>query len=45
MSQKLRISQSSIEKTLNENIELKKIDEVLIKLNAQRNQQSNENVL
>ena len=45
MSQKLRISQSSIEITLNENVELKNIDRMLNSLINQRNNQSNENNL
>ena len=45
MSQKLRISKSSIEITLEENVELKNIDMILSKLIKQRNKQSNENSL
>ena len=45
MSQKLRISKSSIEITLGENVELKNIDIILSKLINQRNKQSNENIL
>ena len=45
MSQKLRISKSSIEITLEENVELKNIDRILSRLMAQRNKQSNENSL
>ena len=45
MSQKLRISKSSIEITLEENVELKNIDRILSKLITQRNKQSNENSL
>ena len=45
MSQKLRISQSTIKTSLKENIELKNIDKVLKKLDAQINQLSNENTL
>ena len=45
MSQKLRISKSSIEITLEENVELKNIDRILSKLITQRNKQSNENNL
>ena len=45
MSQKLRISKSSIEVTLEENVELKNIDKILSKLITQRNNQSNENDL
>ena len=45
MSQKLRISKSSIEITLEENIELKNIDRILSRLITQRNKQSNENSL
>ena len=43
MSQKLRISKSSIEITLEENVELKNIDSILSRLITQRNKQSNEN--
>ena len=45
MSQKLRISKSSIEITLDENVELKNIDRILSGLITQRNKQSNENSL
>ena len=45
MSQKLRISKSSIEITLEENVELKNIDRILNRLITQRNKQSNENSL
>ena len=45
MSQKLRISKSSIEITLEENVELKNIDSILSRLITQRNKQSNENSL
>ncbi len=45
MSQKLRISKSSIEITLEENVELKNIDRILSSLIAQKNKQSNENDL
>ena len=45
MSQKLRISKSSIEITLEENVELKNIDRILSSLITQRNKQSNENSL
>ncbi len=45
MSQKLRISKSSIEITLEENVELKNIDRILTRLITQRNKQSNENSL
>jgi len=45
MSQKLRISKSSIEITLEENVELKNIDRILSRLITQRNKQSNENSL
>ena len=45
MSQKLRISKSSIEITLEENVELKNIDKILSRLITQRNKQSNENNL
>ena len=45
MSQKLRISKSSIEITLEENVELKNIDRMLSRLITQRNKQSNENSL
>ena len=45
MSQKLRISKSSIEITLEENVELKNIDRILSRLITQRNKQSNENDL
>ena len=45
MSQKLRISKSSIEITLEENVELKNIDRILSRLISQRNKQSNENSL
>ena len=45
MSQKLRISKSSIEITLEENVELKNIDRMLSRLITQRNKQSNENDL
>ena len=45
MSQKLRISKSSIESTLEENVELKNIDRILSRLITQRNKQSNENSL
>ena len=43
MSQKLRISKSSIEITLADNVELKNIDRILSRLINQRNKQSNEN--
>ena len=43
MSQKLRISKSSIEKTLEENVELKNIDRILSMLITQRNKQLNKN--
>ena len=42
MSQKLRISQSTIAVNLTENIELKNIDKILKKLDDQMNQLSNE---
>ena len=45
MSQKLRISQSTIAVNLTENIELKNIDKILKKLVKQKNQVSNENGL
>ena len=45
MSQKLRISQSTIEVNLTENIELKNIDKILKKLDDQMNQLSNENTV
>ena len=45
MSQKLRISKSSIEITLGENVELKNIDRILSSLITQRNKQSNESDL
>ena len=45
MSQKLRISKSSIEITLEENVELKNIDRILSRLITQKNKQSNENIL
>ena len=45
MSQKLRISKSSIEITLEENVELKNIDRILSRLITQRNKQSTENDL
>ncbi len=45
MSQKLRISQSTIEINLTENIELKNIDKMLKKLDDQKNQLSNENTV
>ena len=45
MSQKLRISKSSIEITLEENVELKNIDRILSRLITERNKQSNENSL
>jgi len=45
MSQKLRISKSSIEITLEENIELKNIDRILSRLITQRDKESNENSL
>ena len=45
MSQKLRISKSSIEITLEENVELKNIDRILSRLITQRNKQSNGNSL
>lgn len=45
MSQKLRISKSSIEIKLEENVELKNIDRILSSLITQRNNQSNENSL
>ena len=45
MSQKLRISQSTIAVTLTENIELKNIDKILKKLDDQINQLSNENTV
>ena len=45
MSQKLRISQSTIAVSLTENIELKNIDKILKKLDDQMNQLSNENTV
>ena len=45
MSQKLRISQSTIAVNLTENIELKNIDKTLKKLDDQMNQLSNENTV
>jgi len=45
MSQKLRISQSTIAVNLTENIELKNIDKILKKLDDQMNQISNENTV
>ena len=45
MSQKLRLSQSTIAVTLTENIELKNIDKILKKLDDQINQLSNENTV
>ena len=45
MSQKLRISQSTIEVNLTENIELQNIDKILKKLDDQINQLSNENTV
>ncbi len=45
MSQKLRISQSTIAVNLTENIELKNIDKILKKLDDQINQLSNENTV
>jgi len=45
MSQKLRISQSTIAVNLRENIELKNIDKILKKLDDQMNQLSNENTV
>ena len=45
MSQKLRISQSTIAVNLTENIELKNIDKILKKLDDQMNQLSNENTV
>ena len=45
MSQKLRISQSTIAVNLAENIELKNIDKILKKLDDQMNQLSNENTV
>ena len=45
MSQKLRISQSTIAVNLTENIELKNIDKILKKLDGQMNQLSNENTV
>ena len=45
MSQKLRISQSTIAVNLTENIELKSIDKILKKLDDQMNQLSNENTV
>ena len=45
MSQKLRISQSTINVNLTENIELKNIDKILKKLDDQMNQLSNENTV
>ena len=45
MSQKLRISQSTIAVNLKENIELKNIDKILKKLDDQMNQLSNENTV
>ena len=45
MSQKLRISQSTIAINLTENIELKNIDKILKKLDDQMNQLSNENTV
>ena len=45
MSQKLRISQSTIAVNLTENLELKNIDKILKKLDDQMNQLSNENTV
>ena len=45
MSQKLRISQSTIAVNLTENVELKNIDKILKKLDDQMNQLSNENTV
>ena len=45
MSQKLRISKSSIEITLGENVELKNIDRILSSLITQRNKQAHKNDL
>ena len=45
MSQKLRISQSTIAVNLTKNIELKNIDKILKKLDDQMNQLSNENTV
>ena len=45
MSQKLRISQSTIAVNLTENIELKNIDKILKKLYDQMNKLSNENTV
>ena len=45
MSQKLRISQSTIAVNLTDNIELKNIDKILKKLDDQMNQISNENTV
>ena len=45
MSQKLRISQSTIAVNLTDNIELKNIDKILKKLDDQMNQLSNENTV
>ena len=45
MSQKLRLSQSTIAVNLTENIELKNIDKILKKLDDQMNQLSNENTV
>ena len=45
MSQKLRISQSTIAVNLTKNIELKNIDKILKKLTDQMNQLSNENTV
>ena len=45
MSQKLRISQSTIAVNLTENIELKNIDKILKKLHDQMNKISNENTV
>ncbi len=45
MSQKLRISQSTIAVNLTENIELKNIDKILKKLDDQINQLSSQNTL
>ncbi len=45
ISQKLRISQSTIAINLTENIELKNIDKILEKLSDKMNQLSNENTV
>ena len=45
MSQKLRISQSTIAVNLTENIELKNIDKILKKLDDEINKLSNENTV